>query len=88
MMSDRDYIIRIKIHKLDGGKVFMTTTSEETRPDCPPVKGVVRMLIQFNGVMQPNAEDPNTIDYCEVSTYDFRGSFPSRLFNMMLSAMA
>lgn len=83
MMSERENLLRSDTIK-KGEKKFMFFQNTEDHPDIPVKKGCVRMTIHKAVLVEQVGADIHTTEY---STLDMGGYFPTRLMNMMLSAM-
>uniref|UniRef100_A0A7S3CKZ5 START domain-containing protein n=1 Tax=Strombidium rassoulzadegani TaxID=1082188 RepID=A0A7S3CKZ5_9SPIT len=84
-MSDRDNIMRIYTQDLEDGSIFVCATSIE-RDDIPPIPGVFRMFQQINSYVRASKEDPNVVEYTEISHFDMKGKVPPLLLNMVMSS--
>lgn len=86
LMSDRDMLCRMKTIKINDDRDYMEVTSIE-RDDCPLVKKVVRMFVSSNVMIQNNKDSPtDTIDYCEMTSFDLKGYFPASLMNATMAS--
>ena len=85
MMTDRDNICNISVDRRENGLIFLTMRSIE-HPDFPPLPNVVRNFQNITGIVKPHPSIPKCWDYCEIDQLDMKGSFPSRLFNMIMAS--
>mmetsp|Transcript_15866 Transcript_15866/g.24416 ORF Transcript_15866/g.24416 Transcript_15866/m.24416 type:complete len:106 (+) Transcript_15866:761-1078(+) len=85
LISDRDTAFKCQRKYLpDGGQLVFVNSI--THDDVPEVKGVVRMTMMVHGYVRKNPEDPNVLDYTEISHFDMKGNMPPRLLNMTIAS--
>ena len=85
MMSDRDNVVKqVRMPLSDTEDYVLLETIE--RDDVPEVPGAVRMFTFIRGYVRDSKEIPGAIDYTEITLFNMRGYFPSRLLNMVISS--
>ena len=83
LMSDRDNCILFKsIDRADGKMLYEVKTVDH--PECPLVKGVIRMTMFKCSLAWDEGSDLKLIEF---SNFDMGGYFPARLMNMAMAGM-
>ena len=55
-------------------------------PDYPVTKKNIRMESILGGYIRPNPEVPGNYFYSEITSFDLKGSVPTKLINMALTS--
>mmetsp|Transcript_40337 Transcript_40337/g.61553 ORF Transcript_40337/g.61553 Transcript_40337/m.61553 type:complete len:142 (+) Transcript_40337:583-1008(+) len=82
LMTDRESLIHFTMKK-ESDTVYQFVTESVERDDFPEKKGVIRMeMFKASRVEQQGSD----LKLLEFSNFDMKGSFPTRLINMMMAA--